>query len=39
VSADKNRIPLRIKADLAIGSLRADLEAFRGLKHQFKIEY
>ena len=39
VSADKNRIPLRIKADLAIGSLRADLEAFRGLKHQFKIEF
>ena len=37
VSNDKNRIPLRIKADLAIGSLRADLEAFRGLKHSFKI--
>lgn len=37
VSADKNRIPLRIKADLAVGSLRADLEAFKGLKHQFKI--
>ncbi|MDA7557640.1 DUF3108 domain-containing protein [Flavobacteriaceae bacterium] len=37
VSADKNRIPIRIKADLAIGSLRADLEAFKGLKHQFKI--
>jgi hypothetical protein len=37
VSNDKNRIPLRIKADLAIGSLRADLIAFRGLKHSFKI--
>lgn len=37
VSNDKNKIPLRIKADLRIGSLRADLEAFRGLKHQFKI--
>jgi len=37
VSNDKNRIPLRIKADLAIGSLRADLDAFRGLKHSFKI--
>ena len=37
VSNDKNRIPLRIKADLAIGSLRADLEAFRGLKYSFKI--
>ena len=39
VSADDNRIPLRMKADLAIGSLRADLEAFRGLKHQFKIQF
>ncbi|MEZ4797099.1 MAG: DUF3108 domain-containing protein [Flavobacteriaceae bacterium] len=39
VSADQNRIPLRIKADLAVGSLRADLEAFRGLKHQFKIQF
>jgi Protein of unknown function (DUF3108) len=37
VSNDKNRIPLRIKADLAIGSLRADIEAFKGLKHSFKI--
>jgi Protein of unknown function (DUF3108) len=37
VSNDKNRIPLRIKANLAIGSLRADLEAFKGLKHSFKI--
>lgn len=37
VSNDKNRIPLRIKADLAIGSLRADLVAFKGLKHSFKI--
>lgn len=37
VSNDKNKIPLRIKADLRIGSLRADLEAFRGIKHQFKI--
>jgi len=39
VSADQNRIPIRIKADLAIGSLRADLDAFRGLKHQFKIQF
>jgi len=39
VSADKNKIPLRIKADLAIGSLRADLEAYRGLKHSFEIQF
>jgi len=37
VSKDKNKIPLRIKADLAVGSLRADLEAFKGLRHPFKI--
>ncbi len=37
VSKDKNKVPLRIKADLAVGSLRADLAAFKGLKHPFKI--
>lgn len=37
VSKDKNRVPLRVKADLAVGSLRADLEAFKGLKYPFKI--
>lgn len=37
VSNDKNKMPLRIKADLAVGSLRADLESFKGLKHPFKI--
>lgn len=39
VSADKNKIPLKIKADLAVGSLRADLEEFRGLKHSFPIVF
>lgn len=39
VSADDNKIPLRIKADLAVGSLRADLEAFKGLKHTFKVQF
>ena len=39
VSKDKNKLPLRIKADLAVGSLRADLEAFKGLKHPFKIKF
>ncbi|RMB63545.1 DUF3108 domain-containing protein [Dokdonia sinensis] len=37
VSDDDNKIPLRIKADLAVGSLKADLDAFKGLKHSFKI--
>lgn len=37
VSNDKNKIPVRIKADLRVGSIKADLDAFKGLKHQFKI--
>ncbi|MGB5667505.1 MAG: DUF3108 domain-containing protein [Maribacter sp.] len=37
VSNDKNRIPIRIKADLAVGSIKADLDGYNGLKHQFKI--
>ncbi len=37
VSNDKNKIPVRIKADLAVGSIKADLDGYNGLKHQFKI--
>ncbi|SHI63116.1 Protein of unknown function [Mesonia phycicola] len=37
VSNDENKIPLKIKADLAVGSLEADLEAFKGLAHPFKV--
>lgn len=37
VSEDDNKIPLKIKADLAVGSLRADLYQYKGLKHQFKV--
>ncbi|WP_299675851.1 DUF3108 domain-containing protein [uncultured Dokdonia sp.] len=37
VSDDDNKVPIRIKASLAVGSLKADLEAFKGLKHSFKI--
>ncbi|MGJ8591197.1 MAG: DUF3108 domain-containing protein [Aquaticitalea sp.] len=39
VSADENKIPLKIKADLAVGSLQANLEAFKGLKHTFEVEF
>lgn len=39
VSADDNKIPLKIKADLAVGSLQANLEAFKGLKHSFKVQF
>ena len=40
ISDDPNKIPLRIKSDLIIGSLKADLIEARGLKHSFssKIE-
>ncbi len=37
ISDDENKIPLRIKAALAVGSLRADLDAFKGLAHPFNI--
>ncbi|QYA27172.1 DUF3108 domain-containing protein [Gramella sp. MT6] len=37
VSDDKNKIPVKIEADLAVGSLDADLDAYKGLKHQFSI--
>lgn len=37
VSNDENKIPIRIKADLAVGSIKADLDGYAGLKHQFKI--
>ncbi len=37
VSDDKNRIPVRIKADILVGSIKADLENFKNLKHPFQI--
>jgi len=37
VSDDDNKIPLLIKADLAVGSLKATLIEFKNLKNSFKI--
>ena len=37
VSDDKNRMPIKIKANLAVGSLDADIDAFKGLKHPLNI--
>ena len=37
VSNDKNKIPIRIEADLAVGSIKADLDGFNSLKNQFTI--
>jgi hypothetical protein len=39
VTADKNRIPIRVKADLAVGAIRVDLEAFSGLNNSFEIQF
>ncbi|MDP2059975.1 MAG: DUF3108 domain-containing protein [Flavobacteriaceae bacterium] len=38
VSDDDNKIPLRIKANLTVGSIKADLDAFKGLKHSFTVK-
>ncbi|WP_366185454.1 DUF3108 domain-containing protein [Flavobacterium ovatum] len=38
ISDDDNRLPIRIKASLAVGSIKADLEAFKGLSNPFKIK-
>ncbi len=37
VSDDENKMPVLIKADLAVGSLKASLSEFKGLKHSFRI--
>jgi hypothetical protein len=38
ISDDDNKLPLRIKASLAVGSIKADLDAYRGLKNPFKTK-
>jgi hypothetical protein len=38
ISDDANKVPLRIKASLAVGSLKADLEEYKGLAHPFTIK-
>ena len=37
ISADENKIPVKIKAKLAVGSLTADLYAYKGLKHSLEL--
>ena len=37
VSDDDNRMPIKVKAEILVGSIEADLEAFKGLKHPFKV--
>jgi len=38
ISDDYNKIPLRIKATLLVGSLKADLEEYKGLNNPFKLK-
>lgn len=38
ISDDYNKIPLRIKATLLVGSLKADLEEYKGLSNPFKVK-
>lgn len=38
VSDDENKMPVKIKAELAVGSLEADLEEYKGLKNPFSAK-
>jgi hypothetical protein len=38
ISDDDNKLPIRIKASLAVGSIKADLDVFKGLKNPFKVK-
>ncbi len=36
ITDDANKIPIQMKADLSVGSLRAELETYKGLANPFK---
>ncbi|WP_299058793.1 DUF3108 domain-containing protein [uncultured Polaribacter sp.] len=38
ITDDANKIPIKMKADLAVGSLRAELEQYKGLTNTFVAE-
>ena len=38
ISDDDNKMPLRIKASLVVGSIKADLDGFKGLKYPFTVK-
>ena len=38
ISDDENKVPMRIKASLAVGSLKADLEQYKGLVSTLKVK-
>lgn len=39
ITADDNKIPIKILANLSVGSLRAELDAYKGLANPFEIIY
>lgn len=38
ISDDDNKLPLRIKADLLVGSIKADLDSYKGIKNPLKVK-
>lgn len=38
VSDDKNKIPIKMRADLRVGAIDCDLDNFKNLQHPFNIE-
>jgi hypothetical protein len=39
ITDDGNKIPIRLQADLAIGSIKVDLEKFKNLVAPFEIQF
>ena len=37
ITDDRNKVPIRLQAELAIGAIIADLDNFKNLKYPFKI--
>lgn len=38
ISDDDNKLPIRIKANLLVGSIKADLDSYKGLKYTLKVK-
>jgi hypothetical protein len=38
ITDDDNKLPVRIKASLLVGSIKADLDSYKGLKYTFKVK-
>tara|TARA_B100001057_G_scaffold90084_1_gene86317 strand:+ start:2232 stop:3014 length:783 start_codon:yes stop_codon:yes gene_type:complete len=39
ITADKNRVPIKMKADLLVGSIKIDLESFSSLTYPFELQF